>query len=93
MSAISSHKVLAAIALLAALVGSANLAGTLNVRSLRADVNARQQYIQDTLPLETLNRDIAQALAQLSAKNQDHDLRKLLEAHGISFAVAPANAP
>jgi hypothetical protein len=93
MMTISPHKSLFAITLLAVLAGAANLAGTFSVRGLQADVNERQKYIQDTVPLETLNRDIAQALAQLSVKNQDNDLRKLLEAHGISFAVAPAKAP
>lgn len=93
MMTIAPHKSLFAISLLAVLAGAADLAGTFNVHSLQADVNERQKYIQDTVPLEALNRDIAQALAQLSVKNQDNDLRKLLEAHGISFSVAPAKAP
>ena len=86
------HRALIAIAVLGVFVAIANLAGTFNVRSLQAEVNERQKFVQDTVALESLNREIAQALAQLSVKNQDEDLRKLLDAHGISFAVAPSQA-
>lgn len=63
-------------------------------RKLQADVNQRAQFIQQTIPLETLSRDIALALAQLGVRNQDDQIRSLLSSLGISVTVnAPPPAP
>jgi hypothetical protein len=70
----------------------ANAFGDQIVRDLQSEVNQRQKFIMDTVPLEALNRDIVQALAQLSAKNNDDELRNLLATHGISFKVSPSDA-
>lgn len=66
--------------------------GALN-RSLQADIQLRQQFVQQSLQLETLYREIIRALAELGARNNDQNLRSMLQRHGISYNVnAPAAA-
>lgn len=63
-------------------------------RSTQADVNGRSQYIQQSIQLNGLYNEIVKALADLSARNQDAQLKELLAKHGITFTVnAPAPAP
>jgi type VI protein secretion system component VasK len=63
-------------------------------RKLQAEVSQRAQFIQQTIPLETLSRDIALALAQLGVRSQDEQIRALLASLGISVTVnAPAPSP
>ena len=84
---------LAALALLL-MVTSLGL-GAMN-RSLQGDIAVRHQYVQQSVQLETLYRDIIRALAELGARNNDQNLRDMLQRHGISYNVnAPAapNAP
>jgi hypothetical protein len=64
----------------------------LHNRSLQGEVNNRQLYINQSMQLEQLNREIVTALANLAAKNNDEDLKQLLVTHGITFSVNP-NAP
>jgi hypothetical protein len=52
-------------------------------------VNSRQQFIQQSIQLEGLYREMVKALADLSAKNNDVQLRDLLKTHGITFTVNP----
>jgi len=59
-------------------------------RSLQAEVADRQQFIQQSAQLQGLYSDIARALADLSARNNDQQLRRVLEARGITFAVTPS---
>lgn len=68
-------------------------------RSDQGEVNARQQYLQQTVGLEGLYRDIVKALAELAVKNNDQQLLQMLGAQGINVsvnaaaAVAPQAAP
>ena len=80
---------LAGLALL--LMASSLTLGALN-RSLQAEVGVRQQYVQQSLQLETLYREIIRALAELGARNNDGNLRELLLRHGITYVAAPAAA-
>lgn len=82
--------VLGALCLLLALV---NLTvGSMN-RSLQAEVGVRQQYVQQSVQLEGLYREIIRALAELGARNNDQEVRAMLQRHGISYTVnAPAAA-
>jgi Tfp pilus assembly protein PilN len=64
----------------------------LHNRSLQGEVNNRQLYINQSLQLEQLNREIVTALANIAAKNNDEDLKRLLATHGITFSVNP-NVP
>ena len=68
----------------------------LHNRSLQTEVNNRQIYINQSMQLEQLNREIITAIANLAAKNNDEDLKQLLATHGITFSTnptAPANPP
>jgi len=87
--------VLAGCALL--LAGANVLLGSMN-RGLQADIGQRQQYVQQSVQLEGLYREIIRALAELGARNNDQDVRALLAQHGISYTVntapqQPAAAP
>lgn len=59
-------------------------------RAEQAEVNARQQYLQQTVNLEGLYRDIVKALAELAVKSNDTQLLQMLAAQGINVSV---NAP
>lgn len=62
-------------------------------RSRQAEVAQRQQYVQQSVQLEGLYREIVRALAELGARHNDEDLRALLQRHGISYSVNPGSAP
>ena len=51
---------------------------------LQREVNERQLYIQQTLQLEGLYREIVRALAELAVQNKDERLRALLASQGIT---------
>ena len=78
---------LAGLALL--LMASSLTLGALN-RNLQAEVGVRQQYVQQSLQLETLYREIIRALAELGARNNDGNLREMLQRHGITYDAAPS---
>ncbi|MGI9330071.1 MAG: hypothetical protein ACR2QB_05090 [Gammaproteobacteria bacterium] len=78
--------VLGVIALLLAL---ANIGLSLNNQQAQADVNARQQFINQTVEISQLNNQIVQALANLSVQNNDASIRDLLQSQGISFNIQP----
>ena len=58
-------------------------------RSLRQEVDARAQYIQQTVQLEALHRDIVNAIANLSVRNKDDALKTILSQQGITINVNP----
>jgi hypothetical protein len=79
---------------LVALFVGANIALVQVNRGIQAEVNARQQYIQQTVQLQTLNQEIIRALVELAVRNNDQDVKALLGSNGITFTVnAPAVAP
>jgi len=59
-------------------------------RGLQGDIGARQQFVQQSVQLEGLYREIIRALAELGARHNDQDVRALLQRHGITYTV---NAP
>ncbi len=59
-------------------------------RALQKEVAARQQFVQQSVQLEGLYRDIVRSLAELAARNNDADVRAMLGRHGITYTV---NAP
>ncbi len=66
---------------------------TLN-RGLQAEIGARQQFVQQSVQLEGLYREIVRALAELGARSNDDAVRAMLQRHGISYTVnAPATQP
>lgn len=58
----------------------------LSNRSVQAEVNSRQQYINDSIKINRLSNQLIQSLANLSAQTKDEKLKILLSAHGIQFA-------
>lgn len=69
-----------------------NMALFLGNRDRQININSRQQYIQQSLVLEGLNRDIINALANLAVRNKDAQLIDLLTAHGITVTVSQTAA-
>ncbi|MBL8332653.1 MAG: hypothetical protein JNM08_06100 [Rubrivivax sp.] len=56
-------------------------------RTLQGEVNARQQYVQQSVQLEGLYREIVRALAELGARNNDTQVRDMLQRHGITYTL------
>jgi len=72
----------------------ANVALALLNKSAQGEVALRQQYVQQSVQLEGLYREIVRSLAELGARNNDEEVRAMLQRHGISYSVnatAPAN--
>ena len=67
----------------------ANIVLILSNRSVQSEIQRNTQFIQQTAQLEVLYREIVKALADLSVKNQDAELRGLLTNHGITVTVNP----
>jgi hypothetical protein len=91
--------ILTVLALATAVLVVANMHQFSANRELQAEVSQRGLYIQQSVPLENLSREIALALAQLSVRTQDEQVRALLGSLGITInvtqtpAAAPAPAP
>ena len=62
-------------------------------QSLQLSVSQRQQYIAETIQLETLNRQVIGVLAEMALKTNDGQLKELLAGVGINLSPAPAQAP
>jgi hypothetical protein len=67
-------------------------------REARIALSQRQQFIQQTVPLETLYQEILKALAEMAVRDNDREVLDLLAAQGVNVsvnspAVAPAAAP
>ena len=77
-------------ALALALVVASGVLVTRN-QQLQAELNQRQQYVQQTVPLEGLYRDIVKALAEMAVKGNDRQLLDLLSAQGLNVTVDTAN--
>ncbi len=55
----------------------------------RPSSTARQQFLQQTQQLETLHRELVNAIANLAARDNDDALRAILTDHGINPSAAP----
>jgi hypothetical protein len=90
--------ILTALAALVAALVAVNMYVFRENRQLQTEVNQRALFIQQTVPLEALSREIAVALAQLGVRSQDAQIQALLSSLGIVVTVkppppAPAPAP
>ena len=56
-------------------------------RHAQGTLGQRQQFIQQTVPLEGLYRDIAKALAELAVKGNDRQVLDMLATQGLSVTV------
>ena len=57
----------------------------------QSEINQRQQFVQQSLQLETLYKEIVRALGELATKNNDEQVKALLASQGL--AIAPASTP
>jgi hypothetical protein len=57
-----------------------------NIGAMRAQIDERQQFINETLLLSELNVQLAQVLANLSIATNDNELKQVLQDNGISFS-------
>jgi hypothetical protein len=53
----------------------------------------RQQFVQQTVALEALYRDIVKSLAELAVKNNDRQVIDMLTAQGVNITVNTPPAP
>jgi hypothetical protein len=77
--------ILTALAALVLLLVLVNILMSLGNQSLRAEVSERQQFITQSIQLESLHREIVTVLATVALKNKDDQLKNLLASQGISF--------
>ena len=68
---------------------AANITLSLGNAQTRNDIGQRQQYVQQSVQLEGLYREIVRSLAELAARNNDADVRTMLQRHGITYNVNP----
>lgn len=62
-------------------------------RDSQAEIGTRQQFVQQTVQLEGLYREIVKALAELAVKSNDTQIMQMLAAQGINVSFsAPAAA-
>jgi len=64
----------------------------LSDQSRQAEINQRQQYINQSIRLSRINEGLVRALATAAATNKDDKLRKLLTDQGINFTYTPNTA-
>jgi hypothetical protein len=62
-------------------------------RTAQAELTSRAQFVQQSVQLEGLYRDIVKALADLSVRNQDKAIGDLLTSQGITVNAAAAATP
>lgn len=87
------HTLLATLAALALAAAAIGIGLSQHNAGLRRDIGQQQLYVQQSVQLEGLYRELARALAELSARHQDEPLRALLQRHGISYTPAAPAAP
>lgn len=79
--------VLCGVALLGLIFVAVNIFLFLGNRTIQGEVNDRQQFINQSLQLDRLNRELIAALANLAARSNDDQVRNLLASQGITFTV------
>jgi hypothetical protein len=79
--------VLSGIAALGLVLVIVNVFLFLGNRTIQGDLNDRQQFINQSIQLDRLNRELIAALANLAARNNDDQVRSLLASHGITFTM------
>lgn len=85
------HRLLSLLGVLALATAIATVALVRHNQSQRLQLAQQQQYLQQSVQLENLYREIVRALAELSARSGDAPLRALLQQHGIEYTVNPTS--
>ena len=76
--------ILTALAIISAALAGTNAVLLVGAQKAQAEVAQRAQYVQQTIQLEGLLREIVKALADLSMRNQDNAVREMLASHGVN---------
>lgn len=92
MLKIVEHRILCVLGAASVLFVAVNIWLFMSNRSASASVNARTQYIQQTTPIHDLYQEMAKALAELSIKNHDDQVRTMLSGEGFTINQTPAKA-
>ena len=79
------------IALLALVLVVLNAILVLNNVSRQAEVNQRQQFINQSIQLSRISQNLVSALAQSAVRNDDKEIRDMLASSG--FTIQQANPP
>jgi len=61
-------------------------------RNAQSELSQRQQFIQQTVPLEGLYRDIVKTLAEMAVKGNDRQVLDMLAAQGLNVTVNNATS-
>ena len=61
-------------------------------RGVQSALTQQQQFVQQTVALEGLYRDIVKALAEMAVKSNDRQVLDMLAAQGINVTTNPAAA-
>ena len=87
------HHLLSALGAAALLMVVVNvLLFTMN-RDAQNALHQRQQFIQQTVPIEALYRDIVKSLAEMAVKDKDKALLDMLAAQGLTITPSGQTAP
>lgn len=87
------HAIAVALGLVCLLLVAASGYLVLDNRQAQRELASRQQFLQQSVQLEGLYRDIVRALAELAARHNDADVRTMLARHGITYTVNAPPAP
>ena len=84
--------ILTALAAASAVLAIANMVLYQGNRTVQSEVNGRQQFIQQSIQLEVLYREMVKALADLSIRNRDAELSEFLRNQGVTISSGTAGA-
>lgn len=87
------HTILTGLGALAVGAAATSIGLTEHNNGLRRSMAGQQQYVQQSVQLEGLYREMVRALAELSARSGDESLRSLLQRHGITYNLSAPAAP
>lgn len=79
------HHLLSMLAAAALLAVVANVLLFAQVRDAQQALQQRQQFIQQTVPVEALYRDIVKSLAEMAVRDKDKPLLDMLKAQGLTI--------
>jgi hypothetical protein len=81
------YTLLAGLGALALLLVLANGLLFMQNRATQARLNQRQQFVQQTVPLEGLYNDIVKTLAQRAVRGNDRQVLNMLASQGLTVTV------
>jgi hypothetical protein len=67
-----------------------NISFSSAIRAKQSDISQRQSAISSAQALVQLDQGLMRAIAEVSQKNNDSQLRAVLEAQGVSLGEKPA---